>query len=59
MLDGVYLDAANDATIAFRVFIYLTGLFTALIPGMWAAYMGLKALLYYLKLKITPDRAYY
>jgi len=55
----VYLDVVSDATIAFRVFIYLTGLFTALIPGMWAAYMGLKALLYYVKLKITPDRAYH
>jgi len=59
LLDGVYLDVVSDATIAFRVFIYLTGLFTAIIPGMWAAYMGLKALLYYVKLKITPDRAYY
>lgn len=53
------MDAVSDATIAFRVFIYLTGLFTAIIPGMWAAYMGLKAFLYYVKLKFTSDRVSY
>ena len=36
---------------AFKVFIDYAGFFLALIPGMWAAYRGLKALVYYLHLR--------
>ena len=36
---------------AFKIFIDYAGFFLALIPGMWAAYRGLKALVYYLHLR--------
>ena len=36
---------------AFKIFIDYAGFFLALIPGMWAAYRGLKALAYYLQLR--------
>lgn len=42
-----------------RVFFILIVFVMGLIPGMWAAYRGLKALAYYLKMKIDGDNSAY
>jgi hypothetical protein len=41
---------------AFMNLVYLVGFTLALIPGMWAAFMGLKALLYYVRMKLRKEK---
>ncbi len=40
---------------AFLNLVYIVGFTLALIPGMWAAFMGLKALLYYVRIKLGKE----
>jgi hypothetical protein len=41
---------------AFMNLVYLVGFTLALIPGMWAAFMGLKALFYYVRIKLGKEK---
>ena len=38
-----------------RVFLIVVAFFLGMVPGAWAAYRGLKALAYYIKLKLMGD----
>ena len=41
---------------AFMNLMYLVGFTLALIPGMWAAFIGLKALFYYVRIKLGKEK---
>ena len=43
----------------FRALMYFSRFVLLLIPGAWAAYVGIKALAYYLKLKIDGEKGVY
>ena len=43
----------------FRALMNFSGFVFLLIPGAWAAYAGIKALAYYLKLKIDGEKGVY
>jgi len=38
-----------------RVFLIVIAFLLGMVPGAWAAYRGLKALAYYIKLKLMGD----
>jgi hypothetical protein len=43
----------------FRLFVLLVCFILGMIPGMWATWRGLKALAYYMKLKIVGEDVVY
>ena len=43
----------------FRALVHFSRFVLLLIPGAWAAYVGIKALAYYLKLKIDGEKGVY
>ena len=43
----------------FRLFLLFVCFVIGMVPGMWAAWRGLKALAYYMKLKIVGEDLVY
>jgi hypothetical protein len=43
----------------FRLFVLLVCFVLGMIPGMWATWRGLKALVYYMKLKTDEENVIY
>ena len=46
---------ATSAGESMRVFLIVIAFILGMVPGAWAAYRGLKALAYYIKLKLMGD----
>ena len=46
---------ATSANESIRVFFIVIAFLLGMVPGAWAAYRGLKALAYYIKLKLMGD----
>jgi ABC-type dipeptide/oligopeptide/nickel transport system permease component len=46
---------AISASESLRVFLIVIAFILGMVPGAWAAYRGLKALAYYIKLKLMGD----
>ena len=44
---------------SFRLLVFLVCFVIGIVPGMWAAWSGLKALAYYLKLKVDGENVAY
>ena len=44
---------------SFRLLVFLVYFVIGMVPSMWAAWSGLKALAYYLKLKVDGENVAY
>ena len=53
-MSGVFYDGGH-----FRLFVLLVCFVLGMIPGMWATWRGLKALVYYVKLKTDEESVVY
>ncbi len=43
----------------FRLLVFLVYFVIGMVPGIWAAWSGMKALVYYLKLKVDGENVAY